>query len=120
MMKPTNMAFEHLPLDYVSAAAITHPRDAMAAIASRWRDAADHMMQGKPLADFSIDDSSDRETLAPQLASHAELLQAWAADPEVRGVLQPMLGECITARKKGARVASLPCIATCTQPIFIA
>lgn len=70
-----------LPTDYISAASVKHPRDVIAAIASRWREAAEHMTQGKSPPEFSIGSPADRKTLAPLLASRAQLLQSWAADP---------------------------------------
>jgi hypothetical protein len=72
-----------LPMDYVSAATIKHPREAMEAIAARWHSAAEHMAHGKPSSNFSIGTPSDWQALAPQLASRAELLQAWASDSDL-------------------------------------
>ena len=72
-----------LPTDYVSASTIKHPRDAMRAIASRWHGASEHMSRGQPSPNFSVGAPADWPTLAPQLASRAELLLEWAADPEL-------------------------------------
>ena len=71
-----------LPTDYVSAATIRHPREAVAAIADRWSSTAKHMAQGQATPGFSIGEPSDWPRLAPLLASRAELLQEWASDSE--------------------------------------
>ena len=72
-----------LPTDYVPATTIKHPRDAMRAIASRWQDASERVSRGQASPDFSIGTPTDWPTLAPQLASRAELLQDWAEDEEL-------------------------------------
>jgi hypothetical protein len=72
-----------LPTDYVSAGSIKHPRDAVRALSARWRNAAESMALGKPLADLTVGSPSDWPTLAPLLSSRATLLQQWADDPEV-------------------------------------
>ena len=72
-----------LPTDHVSASNIKHPREAVAAFATRWHDIAVHMAQGKPTQDFSIGIPSEWPTLAPLLASRAELLQTWATDADL-------------------------------------
>ena len=69
-----------LPTDYVSSAAIKHPRDAMLAFAHRWRTAADLMASGQSLPDFSVGSPAEWPSLAPMLASRAELLQDMATD----------------------------------------
>lgn len=76
-----------LPTDYVSSASIRHPRDAMAAIATRWRDAAERIARGEPTAGTSMGDPTNWQLVAPLLASRAETLQGWATDPEVWGDL---------------------------------
>src|SRR5690242_638460 len=60
-----------LPSDYLSAAAIRHPREAMLAFASRWHKAAELMAIGQSSADFSIGSPQEWPTLAPLLASRA-------------------------------------------------
>jgi hypothetical protein len=72
-----------LPTDYVSAASIKHPRNAMQAISARWHSAAVDMAQGNAAQAISIGKPSDWQLLAPQLASRANLLQSWAADAAV-------------------------------------
>jgi hypothetical protein len=72
-----------LPTDYVSSGSIKNPRDAIRAIADRWRTAAEQMARGHSSPDFSIGSPTDWTTLAPQLASRAELLADWAADQEL-------------------------------------
>jgi hypothetical protein len=74
-----------LPMDYISASTIRHPRDAVAAIATRRREAAENMVSGKATPGFSMGGPADWRVLAPLLATRAELLQAWATEPDVWG-----------------------------------
>jgi hypothetical protein len=70
-----------LPTDYVSAQSIKHPRDAMRAIAKRWLEQADLMMQGKSHPELRVGRPEDARTLAPLLNSRAAKLLAWSDDP---------------------------------------
>ena len=69
-----------LPTDYVSAASIEHPRDALLSFVARWRAAADHMRRGESSPGFTIGPRSQWPTLAPMLVSRAKSLQDMAAD----------------------------------------
>ena len=69
-----------LPTDYVSAASIKTPRDALLSFAARWRSAADHMARGEPSPGFTIGPRSEWSSLAPMLASRADALQDMATD----------------------------------------
>lgn len=69
-----------LPTDYVSAAKIKHPRDAMRAIAERWREHAKRMAKGEPGVDFQIGSPDDWGELAPLVDSRASMLLKWADD----------------------------------------
>ena len=70
----------NLPTDYLSAASIKHPRDALLGFISRWRKAAELMARGESLPGFSIGPPAEWPTLSPLLASRAGLLQDMAAD----------------------------------------
>lgn len=72
-----------LPTDYLSAASIKHPRDALLGFASRWRNAAELMARGESLPGFSIGPPAEWPALSPILASRAELLQDMAADTDL-------------------------------------
>jgi hypothetical protein len=78
-----------VPTDYVSAGAIKHPRDAMLAFVARWRDTAADMAAGRASPGFSIGTPADWPTLAPMLASRAELVHGMASDPELWEHLDP-------------------------------
>ncbi|GLQ98191.1 DUF4826 family protein [Dyella mobilis] len=70
-----------LPTDYVSASAIKHPREAMAAIAARWRDIAENQRSGQIMPGISMGNPTNWKDLAPLLAARAALLQDWATEP---------------------------------------
>jgi hypothetical protein len=72
-----------LPTDYVSAKEIKHPRDAMRAIATLWKEASDYMLRGEKHPTFEIGAGDADDELAPMLAARAEILLGWADDPEV-------------------------------------
>jgi hypothetical protein len=72
-----------LPNDYVSAANIGNPREAVRAIASLWRAAAESMFQRLAHPTFRIGTGEREQELAPLLASRAELLLEWASDEDV-------------------------------------
>ena len=69
-----------LPTDYVSAAKIKHPRDAMRAIAEEWREQAKLMARGEQHAEVRIGQPEDWESLAPLLETRASTLLQWAND----------------------------------------
>lgn len=55
----------------------------MKAIATRWDNAAKLMTQGLAPIELSIGEPAEWPTLAPALASRAELLKRWAADAKL-------------------------------------
>jgi Domain of unknown function (DUF4826) len=71
-----------LPNDYVSADNLKNPREAVEAIASLWKEAAEFMARGERHPTFVIGTGDRTEELAPLLASRAELLLEWVSDPE--------------------------------------
>ena len=71
-----------MPNDYVSAAQASNPREAVEAIASLWKEAAEYMARGEQHPTFVIGSGELKEELAPMLASRAELLLEWVNDPE--------------------------------------
>lgn len=72
-----------IPNDYVSADKASNPREAVGAIASLWKEAAEYMARGERHPTFVIGSGEHTEELAPMLASRAELLLEWVSDPEV-------------------------------------
>ncbi len=70
-----------LPTDYVHAAGIESPREAVAAFACRWADYVAACGEGRPPAEYTIGDGSDE--LLPPLESRARALQEWASDDEL-------------------------------------
>lgn len=71
-----------LPNDYVSSSNAKSPREAVQAIASLWREAAEYMARGEKHPTFQIGSGQQDEKLAPMLASRAELLLEWIDDPK--------------------------------------
>jgi len=69
-----------LPTDYMSSAGIQHPREAMRAVARRWRGAASVMARGEQLPGYAIGPAEEGTRLAPLLESRAKLLAEWADD----------------------------------------
>lgn len=69
-----------LPTDHISCGPERHPRAGMRAIAERWRDAATLMAEGRPVPDCSIGSPEDWGTLAPLLATRADMLLSFASD----------------------------------------
>ena len=72
-----------IPNDYVSASNARTPREAVRAIASLWREAAQYMSRGERHPTFRIGSGQQDEGLAPMLESRAELLLEWVSDPEI-------------------------------------
>lgn len=71
-----------MPNDYVSAAKASNPREAVGAIASLWKEAAEYMARGERHPTFVIGSGERMEELAPMPASRAEMLLEWVSDPE--------------------------------------
>lgn len=72
-----------VPNDYVSANDASCPREAVQAIASLWRDAAQYMSRGERHPTFRIGLGQQDEELGPMLASRAELLLEWVDDASI-------------------------------------
>ena len=69
-----------LPTDYLSAAKIRHPRDAVRSFGERWRDLARLMADGDQTSDIQIGRPEDGPSLSPLLSSRASILLEWADD----------------------------------------
>ena len=72
-----------MPCDYVSAAAIKHPREALREITRRWKEVAGYMERGEEHPSISIGPPDERSDLAPLLRSRAETLAEWADEDEL-------------------------------------
>lgn len=72
-----------MPNDYVSAEEARNPREAVRAIASLWKEAAQYMARGERHPTFCIGSGDQDAELAPMLASRADLLLEWVGDHEV-------------------------------------
>jgi hypothetical protein len=69
-----------LPTDYISAAEIKHPREAVRSIAKEWRDQARLMTTQDRPDDIRIGRPEDWASLAPLLEARARLLTDLADD----------------------------------------
>ena len=69
-----------LPTDYVSSEGITHPREAVRAIARRWRELLPCMERGEEHPTMSVGSRDKWAELVPLLRSRSELLGSWAED----------------------------------------
>ena len=69
-----------LPTDYMSAAEIKHPREAIRAIAEEWRNRAKLMASGEGHLNIRMGQPEDWASLAPLLETRASLLLEWAND----------------------------------------
>lgn len=72
-----------LPTDYVSAAQVKHPREAIRFIAEEWREQARLMASGERPADIRIGRPKDWASLGPLLDTGASMLLEWANDGSV-------------------------------------
>jgi len=72
-----------LPTDYVSAADIKHPRDALRTFGTQWREQARLMATGERPDDIYIGDPEAWSSLAPLLEARAALLLMFADDDAV-------------------------------------
>lgn len=66
----------------VSAQYVHTPRQAMASIASLWKEASEHVFRGERHPTFVIGNGENSEEISPLLASRAPLLLEWANDPD--------------------------------------
>ena len=71
-----------MPSDYVSADQAASPREAVRAIATLWREAAQYMARGEKHPTFQIGSGDLDAELAEMLASRAELLLEWVDGDE--------------------------------------
>ena len=72
-----------MPIDYVAGAGLVHPRDAMRAIAVRWKAYVVDAKAGTPLDEISFDGRVLPDDIIPLLQARAEMLHTWADDDEV-------------------------------------
>ena len=72
-----------LPTDYLSAANIADPREALRAFGERWRELARVMADEDHAPDVRIGGPGDGVALAGPLKSRASMLLEWADDNEV-------------------------------------
>jgi Domain of unknown function (DUF4826) len=72
-----------LPTDYVPADVIKHPREAVRAIASRWRRYCAAVRAGSPPAEFEVRGVIESPDLIDLLEARAELLDKWADDNSI-------------------------------------
>ena len=73
-----------LPTDYLSAHDARDPREAVRAFAARWRTMAEAMREGRDSPNTSIGSTpEERRSLAPLLASRAQLLAEWGDRDDV-------------------------------------
>lgn len=69
-----------LPTDYVSADSIKHPRQAMQAIAERWKELSEYMARGEEYPGITLGPPETWPELAPLLRTRSELLTQFAED----------------------------------------
>ena len=72
-----------LPTDYVSAAKIKHPREAIRSIAEEWREQVRLMATQERPDDIRIGRPEDWASLAPLLDARASLLLKFADDDSI-------------------------------------
>ena len=72
-----------MPNDYVLGSSAENPREAMHAIASLWKEAAQCMARGERHPTFVIGTGENDIELASMLSSRAKTLLEWANDPEI-------------------------------------
>jgi hypothetical protein len=75
------------PTDYVTCDGDRTPRTALRRFASRWREAATLLAQGRQHAEFTVGNPNEARNLAPILAARAEALSAIADDDDAWGDL---------------------------------
>ena len=69
-----------LPTDYISAATIKHPRDAVRGIAERWMEVAAYMKRGEAHPTVTIGPPEMQSELGLLLKKRAVLLLEWTQD----------------------------------------
>lgn len=78
-----------LPDDRVSTQDAPTARDAVRAIATRWREAAACLARGEPHPAFEVASQAQADVLAPLLAARAETLLGWAAEAAAWNAVNP-------------------------------
>jgi hypothetical protein len=74
-----------LPTDYLSAANVEHPREAMLAFADTWGEAAACMLNGGSPIGVTFGPPEQSSELAPLLQKRADLLRHFAGDDSFWG-----------------------------------
>jgi len=74
-----------LPTDYLSAATIKHPREAMLAFADTWKEVATSMRKGAPHPHIRIGPSEPNSELISLLEKRSDLLRRFAEDASAWG-----------------------------------
>ena len=73
-----------IPCDYISAQDASGPRQAMRAIASRWKEMVPYLLRGENHPDIHMGDTPEtRMMLGEILSSRVECFLEWVADPEI-------------------------------------
>jgi hypothetical protein len=77
----------NLPMDYIAGDNLKSPREAMAAIASRWQELIDNMRSGKSTDGVVIETGTEPEQMVAMMESRVGVLrelvddnEAWLAD----------------------------------------
>jgi hypothetical protein len=73
------------PTDYVSAAQIKHPREAMRAFSKQWKEVSVCMKERVPHAEITIGILDQVAELAPVIDARAKALSEWAEDDSFWG-----------------------------------
>jgi len=74
-----------LPCDYLSAATVKHPREAMRAFAQQWKNVSKSLQAGAPHPHLTFGPPDQASVLAPGLESRSRTLAEWAEDDRMWG-----------------------------------
>ena len=69
-----------LPTDYISSERISHPREAVRALAERWSKLVPYLERGEEHPEVSLGTQQSREELAPLLKARCKLIAKWVED----------------------------------------
>jgi Domain of unknown function (DUF4826) len=72
-----------LPTDYLNGNDAKDARGALAAFATRWREASDYMLRGEDCPSVRIGNASNRRELGDLLLRRAEIIEDWTRDDEM-------------------------------------
>lgn len=72
-----------LPIDYISAAMVKHPRDAMRQFVKNWAEVSDYMLRGESHPSITIGKPSDWPLLGDLLKRRSELLAKFSEDNSI-------------------------------------